>query len=43
MYEQPLLFVWEVLGHIDLLIDAGVIAERIGDDGRARFELIPRW
>jgi glyoxylase-like metal-dependent hydrolase (beta-lactamase superfamily II) len=37
--EQPLLVVWEVLGHMDLLIDAGMVAERIGDDGRARFEV----
>ena len=40
--EQPLLVVWEVLGHVDLLIDAGVAAERIGDDGQARFEVTPR-
>jgi glyoxylase-like metal-dependent hydrolase (beta-lactamase superfamily II) len=40
--EQPLFVVWEVLGHLDLLIDAGVAAERIGDDGQARFELTPR-
>ena len=31
--EQPLLVVWEVLGHLDLLLDADVIAERITDDG----------
>jgi glyoxylase-like metal-dependent hydrolase (beta-lactamase superfamily II) len=37
--EQPLMVVWEVLGHMDLLIDAGMVAERIGDDGQARFEL----
>ncbi len=29
--EQPLLVVWEVLGHLDLLLDAGVVAERVGD------------
>jgi glyoxylase-like metal-dependent hydrolase (beta-lactamase superfamily II) len=40
--EQPLFVVWEVLGHVDLLIDAGVAAERIDDDGRARFALTPR-
>ena len=40
--EQPLFVVWEVLGHLDLLIDAGVVAERIGDDGQARFDL-RRW
>ena len=40
--EQPLFVVWEVLGHLDLLLDAGVAAERIGDDGQARFELLTR-
>jgi glyoxylase-like metal-dependent hydrolase (beta-lactamase superfamily II) len=40
--EQPLFVVWEVLGHLDLLIDAGVATERIADDGQARFELSPR-
>jgi glyoxylase-like metal-dependent hydrolase (beta-lactamase superfamily II) len=40
--EQPLFVVWEVLGHVDLLIDAGMAAERIGDDGQARFELTRR-
>lgn len=42
LVEQPLLVVWEVLGHMDLLIDAGQFAERIGDDGQARFDLTPR-
>jgi glyoxylase-like metal-dependent hydrolase (beta-lactamase superfamily II) len=37
--EQPLFVVWEVLGHLDLLIDAGMAAERLGEDGQARFEL----
>jgi glyoxylase-like metal-dependent hydrolase (beta-lactamase superfamily II) len=31
--EQPLLVIWEVLGHLDLLLDAGVIRERVTDDG----------
>jgi hypothetical protein len=31
--EQPLLVVWEVLGHLDLLIDAGIVREEISDDG----------
>jgi glyoxylase-like metal-dependent hydrolase (beta-lactamase superfamily II) len=31
--EQPLLVVWEVLGHLDLLLDAGRIHERVVDDG----------
>jgi glyoxylase-like metal-dependent hydrolase (beta-lactamase superfamily II) len=30
---QPLLVVWEVLGHIDLLLDEGTVSERIFDDG----------
>ncbi|MBV9802034.1 MAG: MBL fold metallo-hydrolase [Solirubrobacterales bacterium] len=31
--EQPLLVIWEVLGHLDLLLDAGVVQECVGDDG----------
>jgi glyoxylase-like metal-dependent hydrolase (beta-lactamase superfamily II) len=31
--EQPLLVVWEVLGHLDLLLDDGTVAEEIRDDG----------
>ena len=31
--EQPLLVIWEVLGHLDLLLDAGVISESVTDDG----------
>jgi glyoxylase-like metal-dependent hydrolase (beta-lactamase superfamily II) len=31
--EQPLLVVWEVLGHLDLLLDEGTVVEDIGDDG----------
>ena len=30
---QPLLVVWEVLGHLDLLLDAGRIEERVVQDG----------
>jgi glyoxylase-like metal-dependent hydrolase (beta-lactamase superfamily II) len=33
--EQPLLVVWEVLGHLDLLLDAGVVREDVTDDGSA--------
>jgi glyoxylase-like metal-dependent hydrolase (beta-lactamase superfamily II) len=40
--EQPLFVVWEVLGHLDLLIDAGMAAEHVGDDGVARFALTRR-
>ena len=31
--EQPLLVVWEVLGHLDLLLDAGRVDEHLTDDG----------
>ena len=31
--EQPLLVVWEVLGHLDLLLDEGTVAEQKFDDG----------
>jgi len=32
---QPLLVVWEVLGHLDLLLDAGAVTERVTQDGSA--------
>jgi glyoxylase-like metal-dependent hydrolase (beta-lactamase superfamily II) len=31
--EQPLLVTWEVLGHLDLLLDAGSVTEHKTDDG----------
>jgi hypothetical protein len=31
--SQPLLVVWEVLGHLDLLLDAGVVREDVTDNG----------
>lgn len=31
--EQPLLVVWEVLGHLDLLLNAGRVCETVHDDG----------
>jgi glyoxylase-like metal-dependent hydrolase (beta-lactamase superfamily II) len=31
--EQPLFVVWEVLGHLDLLLDAGRVRERVTEDG----------
>jgi glyoxylase-like metal-dependent hydrolase (beta-lactamase superfamily II) len=31
--EQPLFVVWEVLGHLDLLLDAGRVHERVTEDG----------
>jgi glyoxylase-like metal-dependent hydrolase (beta-lactamase superfamily II) len=40
--EQPLLVVWEVVGNLELLLAAGSVAERAGDDGSV-FELtVPR-
>jgi len=36
--EQPLLVVWEVLGHLELLLDAGQVVEHMGADG-SQFEL----
>jgi glyoxylase-like metal-dependent hydrolase (beta-lactamase superfamily II) len=38
--EQPLLVVWEVLGHVDLLLAAGVAVERQEGDGRWRYSLV---
>jgi glyoxylase-like metal-dependent hydrolase (beta-lactamase superfamily II) len=35
--EQPLLVLWEVLGHVDLMLCAGVLEERRTDDGRSLF------
>jgi glyoxylase-like metal-dependent hydrolase (beta-lactamase superfamily II) len=44
--EQPLLVVWEVLGHLDLLLGADAVREAVTDDGSrhgiARFELVHR-
>jgi glyoxylase-like metal-dependent hydrolase (beta-lactamase superfamily II) len=37
--EQPLLVVWEVLGHLDLMLSAGVADERVGEDGCWRYSL----
>jgi glyoxylase-like metal-dependent hydrolase (beta-lactamase superfamily II) len=36
--EQPLLVVWEVVGHLELLLAAGDVVERAGDGGSV-FEL----
>jgi glyoxylase-like metal-dependent hydrolase (beta-lactamase superfamily II) len=35
---QPLLVVWEVVGHLELLLASGRVAERVGDSGSV-FEL----
>lgn len=37
--EQPLLVLWEVLGHLDLMTSAGSLAERKADDGNSWFAL----
>jgi glyoxylase-like metal-dependent hydrolase (beta-lactamase superfamily II) len=39
--EQSVLVVWEVLGHLDLLLEAGLARERV-NDGDAHFELTQR-
>jgi hypothetical protein len=33
LMQQPLLVVWEVVGHLELLLAAGAVTERSGDDG----------
>jgi len=38
--EQPLLVVWEVLGHLETLMAAGLVTELDEDDGRPRFALL---
>ena len=40
MTEQPLLVVWEVVGNLELLLEAGAVAERAGDAGSV-FALTP--
>jgi glyoxylase-like metal-dependent hydrolase (beta-lactamase superfamily II) len=37
--EQPLLVVWEVLGHLDLMLAAGIAEERVGEDGLWSYSL----
>jgi glyoxylase-like metal-dependent hydrolase (beta-lactamase superfamily II) len=37
--EQPLLVVWEVLGHLDLMLAAGVAVESAGEDQSLRYSL----
>src|SRR3954447_1359948 len=37
--EQPLLVLWEVLGHLDLMVCAGGLDERLSDDGHSWFTL----
>jgi glyoxylase-like metal-dependent hydrolase (beta-lactamase superfamily II) len=38
LLQQPLLVVWEVVGHLELLLAAGTVTERSGGDGSV-FEL----
>jgi glyoxylase-like metal-dependent hydrolase (beta-lactamase superfamily II) len=38
--DQPLLVVWEVLGHLELLIEAGLVSERRDGDAPHRFSLV---
>lgn len=35
--DNPVLVVWEVLGHFDLLVNRGAIRETIDDDGRVTY------
>jgi glyoxylase-like metal-dependent hydrolase (beta-lactamase superfamily II) len=37
--DQPLLVVWEVLGHLDLMLDVGIAEEQIDGGGRWRYSL----
>ena len=39
VHEQPLLVVWEVLGHLDVMLTAGIAREALEDDGRWRYTL----
>jgi glyoxylase-like metal-dependent hydrolase (beta-lactamase superfamily II) len=39
VHRQPVLVVWEVLGHLDVLAAAGLVRERTDPDGRATFAL----
>jgi glyoxylase-like metal-dependent hydrolase (beta-lactamase superfamily II) len=39
VHEQALLVLWEVLGHLDLLLKAGIAQELLDDDGRWRYAL----
>jgi len=39
VHEQPLLVLWETLGHLDLLLSSGALDERRSADGPSRFAL----
>lgn len=36
-YSQPVLVTWEVLGHLDLLVNRGNVREQVDEAGRRRF------
>jgi glyoxylase-like metal-dependent hydrolase (beta-lactamase superfamily II) len=36
-HSQPVLVTWEVLGHLDVLVNRGTVREEIDDQGRRRF------
>jgi glyoxylase-like metal-dependent hydrolase (beta-lactamase superfamily II) len=38
--RQPVLIIWQVLGHLDVLAAAGVVRERTDPDGHATFALV---
>jgi glyoxylase-like metal-dependent hydrolase (beta-lactamase superfamily II) len=38
--EQPLLVVWEVLGHLEILVAAGLATEVLTEDSKPRFALV---
>jgi glyoxylase-like metal-dependent hydrolase (beta-lactamase superfamily II) len=38
--EQPLLVVWEVLGHLEILVAAGIATEVLAEDCKPRFALV---
>ena len=40
--EQPLLVLWEMLGHVDLLLAAGIAHERLDENGCWRYALARR-
>jgi hypothetical protein len=34
---QPVLVIWEVVGHLDVLVERGTVREDVDDDGRHLF------
>ena len=35
--EQPVLVIWEVIGHLDILVNRGTVREDVDDLGHHRF------